>query len=52
MGIAPMGFLVTKGTDIQFIPTRSSRGLGAAFEKIPDLLEKYMARNEKKETVV
>lgn len=49
MGMAPIGFLVTRGDAIQFIPTRSSKGLGAAFEKIPDVLEKYMANNKKKE---
>lgn len=42
MGMAPVGFLVTKGDDIQFIPARSSKGLGAAFEKLPDVLEKFM----------
>lgn len=42
MGMSPIGFLVTKGSEIQFVATRTSRGLGAAFEKLPDLLEKYM----------
>ncbi|WP_026898200.1 GerW family sporulation protein [Daejeonella oryzae] len=50
LGISPVGFLVSRGNDIQFIPTRSSKGLGAAFEKIPDLLEKYLGNNKKKET--
>src|SRR5438445_5919910 len=39
IGMGPVGFLVTKGSDIQFIPARSSKGLSAAFEKLPDLLE-------------
>jgi uncharacterized spore protein YtfJ len=47
MGVEPMGFLVTRGDQISFIPTRSSKGLTAAFEKVPELLEKYF---EKKET--
>ena len=50
MGMGPVGFLVTKGNDIQFISTRSSKGLSAAFEKIPDLLEKFLDKNKKKET--
>ena len=50
MGLGPVGFLVTRGDTIQFIPTRSSKGLGAAFEKLPDLLEKYFEKNVKKET--
>jgi uncharacterized spore protein YtfJ len=51
MGLGPVGFLVTKGNDIQFIPTRSSKGISAAFEKLPDLLEKFIEKN-KKEPVV
>ncbi len=43
MGIEPVGFLATRGSDITFIPARNTKGMSAAFEKIPDLLEKYMA---------
>ena len=50
MGMGPVGFLVTKGDQIQFISTHSSKGLSAAFEKLPDLLEKYFEKNVKKET--
>ena len=42
LGVTPIGFLVTRADQISFIPTGSSKGLGAAFEKIPDLLEKFM----------
>lgn len=49
MGMGPVGFLVTKGNDIQFIPTRSSKGLTAVFEKLPDVLDKYLDKNSKKE---
>jgi len=49
VGVAPIGFLVTRGDQISFIPTRSSKGLGAAFEKVPDLLEKFLEKkNERK----
>jgi len=46
IGVSPIGFLVTRGDQISFIPTRSSKGLGAAFEKVPDLLEKFMERKK------
>ena len=51
LGMGPVGFLVSKGSDIQFIPTRTSSGFGSVFEKIPGLLEKYLDKNKKtKET--
>jgi uncharacterized spore protein YtfJ len=40
MGLEPIGFLTTRGDQISFIPTRSAKGLSAAFDKVPDLLEK------------
>lgn len=48
-GIEPMGFLVSKGQEISFVPTRSSKGLAAAFEKMPDLLEKFMSNRASQE---
>jgi len=51
MGMGPVGFLVTRGDDIQFIPAKSNKGISAAFEKIPDLMEKFMEMNKKKEVV-
>lgn len=51
LGMGPVGFLVTKGSEIQFIPTRTSKGLGATFEKIPDLLEKFLNKTRKPEPV-
>jgi uncharacterized spore protein YtfJ len=51
MGVAPIGFLVTRGDQISFIPTRTSKGLGAAFEKVPDLLEKFLEKKQQKEAV-
>jgi len=41
IGMGPIGFLVTKGDEIQFLPTSQSKGFGAALEKLPDLMEKY-----------
>jgi uncharacterized spore protein YtfJ len=42
MGVEPIGFLTTRGDQISFIQTRNSKGLSAAFEKVPDLLEKML----------
>lgn len=49
LGLGPVGFLVTRGTEIQFIPARSSKGLGATLEKIPDILEKFLNKEKTKE---
>ena len=53
MGMGPLGFLVTKGSTIEFILIKQTQGLSAAFEKIPDLIEKYLMKKnvEKKESV-
>ena len=49
MGIEPIGFLVTKDEEISFLGVnKSSKGMAAAFEKVPDLVEKFI--NKKKET--
>ena len=42
MGMGPVGFLVTKGDEIQFLPARSTKGLSAVFEKVPELIDKYL----------
>lgn len=49
MGMAPIGFLVSHGDQIQFITTRQSKGLAAAFEKLPDVLEKYLDKKAEEE---
>ena len=52
VGIGPIGFLTTRQDQISFIPTHSNKGLSAAFEKVPDLIEKFMEKrkNKKEET--
>ena len=50
IGIEPLGFLVTRGQEISFVPSKSSHGLSAAFEKVPDVLEKFLS-NKMKEPV-
>ena len=53
MGIEPIGFLVTKGDEISFLETGKSHGIAAAFEKVPDLIEKiYDKRNTREEVPV
>ncbi|MCB0610572.1 MAG: sporulation protein [Lewinellaceae bacterium] len=51
IGVDPLGFLVTKGSEISFVPTRVSKGLSAAFEKMPDVLEKFLAAKETEHVV-
>jgi len=53
LGLEPIGFLATRGDQISFVPTRSSKGLSAVFEKVPDLMEKMFEKKkaEKAETV-
>ncbi|MCK0147272.1 sporulation protein [Arenibacter sp. F26102] len=48
VGIEPIGFLVSKGEEISFLASGKTHGLAAAFEKVPDLIEK-LAKNRGKE---
>lgn len=48
VGIEPVGFLVAKDDEISFLHAGKTKGLAAAFEKIPDLIEK-IASNKSKE---
>jgi uncharacterized spore protein YtfJ len=52
MGLEPLGFLATKGEIIQFIPTQTNKGLSAAFEKMPDLVEKFIESRKEEEVPV
>lgn len=47
LGLEPIGFLATKGDEIQFISTKMHKGLAAAFEKVPEMIEKYMEMRTK-----
>lgn len=49
MGVQPIGFLVAHEKEITFVSTRTNQGLAAAFEKVPDLLNKFMDMQAKKE---
>ena len=51
MGMQPIGFLVTKGDEISFLAAGKTKGLAAAFERVPDLIEKIIDKqNAEKET--
>ena len=40
--LEPIGFLVSKDDSISFLHAGQSKGLAAAFEKVPDIVEKFM----------
>ena len=50
IGMGPVGFLATKGDQIQFIPAKATGGLNSVFEKLPDLVDKFL--DKKKEGVL
>ena len=52
MGIEPIGFLVSRGSDISFINTKANTALSTAFEKVPDMIEKYFEMKGKDEAVL
>lgn len=47
--IEPIGFLVAKADKVEFISTKSNTALATAFEKVPDLINRYFDLQEKKE---
>jgi len=49
IGIVPLGFLVSKGSEISFIPVDKKTALTTLFEKVPDLVEKMAEMKNKKE---
>lgn len=53
IGMTPMGFLVSSGDRISYIPAGTQSNLQTVFEKVPGLVDKLMdiqkARNEGKE---
>lgn len=52
LGMEPLGFLVSRGPEITFVSTKLNKGINAAFEKLPELIEKYMeARLHEKDAV-
>ncbi|MFO7669170.1 MAG: GerW family sporulation protein [Bacteroidales bacterium] len=49
IGITPVGFLVTRGAEISFVPSDRKAGLSSLLEKVPDLVEKVAEMKNKKE---
>lgn len=49
IGIQPIGFLVTKDDEISFLEAGKTHGLAAAFEKVPELIEKIYDKKSKEE---
>lgn len=50
VGIEPIGFLVSREDEISFLNAGKTKGLAAAFEKVPDLIE-TIAKNRKEAEV-
>jgi len=46
MGVEPIGFLASHGDQLQFVSTKTNKGLAAAFEKVPDLISSYLKSKE------
>jgi uncharacterized spore protein YtfJ len=51
-GIEPIGFLVTRNEMINFIPTHTSKGLAAMFEKAPEMFGKFFEMKDGKKQPV
>ena len=51
VGIEPIGFLVTKDENISFLEAGNTHGLAAAFEKMPEVIDKFLERRQKEEEV-
>lgn len=49
MGIEPIGFLVSRGEQISFVSTKTNKGLTAAFEKVPGLIEKFLEQKKQED---
>ena len=49
--VDPIGFLVAKGDNITFLASGKTKGLAAAFEKVPEMIEKYMEMRKEPEMV-
>jgi uncharacterized spore protein YtfJ len=49
MGIEPIGFLVTKGSEISFISTHQEKGISKMFDKVPDLIKSLMQKKGSEE---
>lgn len=46
IGITPVGFLVSRGDTIQFIPVKSQGGIASVIDKLPGVIEKYFDKTK------
>jgi len=49
IGVTPVGFLVTKGDEISFIPSDKKTPLSSLIDKVPDLVEKVAEMKNKED---
>ena len=49
IGLEPIGFLVSKGDEISMISVSRSKGVASIFEKVPDLMEKFIQMRKNKD---
>ncbi len=49
IGISPIAFLVTKGDEISVLSLDKKKGLSGVFEKVPDLMEKFIEIKSKED---
>jgi uncharacterized spore protein YtfJ len=49
IGISPIAFLVTKGDEISVLSLDKKKGLSGVFEKVPDLMEKFIEIKSKQD---
>ena len=47
--VDPIGFLVVRGENISFLAAGKTKGLAAAFEKLPEMVERYMEMKKEHE---
>jgi uncharacterized spore protein YtfJ len=50
IGMEPIGFLVTRGSEISMISVSRSKGLQSIFEKVPDLMDKLIQMKKSKDS--
>lgn len=46
-GMDPIGFLVARGSEISFVPSRMQSGFSKAMERLPDVLAKFAGTTNK-----
>lgn len=46
LGMGPVGFLVSREHEIQFISASSPKALNAVVDKLPGLLDKFLEKNK------